>query len=170
MPTQSVYMPTNPTFIGNRGSPGKNENWMPLIGALSRKTCPVFLLPIRPLFVRIPKNKRAFNVGLESGESRRRRTLMPAKDGRHDYGGQTLRLVSANQCQHLGIVTRRGNAIFRHSLLNFGHLGKDEKGSEGMSEEERAWLQKAGQSLAVETVLKNRRSSARSLGLVSLYH
>jgi hypothetical protein len=69
-------------------------------------------------------------------------------------GAKRYVLSPPNQCQHLGIVTRRGNAIFRHSLLNFGHFGGDEKGEEGMSEEERAWLHKAGQSLAVETVLK----------------
>jgi hypothetical protein len=68
-------------------------------------------------------------------------------------GAKRYVLSPPNQCQHLGIVTRAGQCHFRQSLLNFGNFGTDEKG-EGMFEEERAWLQKAGQSRAVETVLK----------------
>jgi hypothetical protein len=37
-----------------------------------------------------------------------------------------------------------GNANFWHLLLNFWHLGKD-KQDEGMTKEDWAWLQKAGQ-------------------------
>jgi Cupin-like domain len=52
----------------------------------------------------------------------------------------------------LGIVTARGNPIFRHSLLNFGHLNHMDNPT--MPQEERDWLELAGTAQAVSTVLK----------------
>ena len=47
--------------------------------------------------------------------------------------------------------------MFRHSLLNFGYLNlleSDDPEVQTMPEEERAWLEVANDSMAVETVLK----------------
>ena len=62
-------------------------------------------------------------------------------------------------CGGLGVFTSRNSPIYRHSLLNFGHLKYlrddtlDDEGN-AMSSEERAWLERAAQADAVETVLK----------------
>ena len=72
-------------------------------------------------------------------------------------GAKRYILSPPNQCRNLGIVTQRGNSIFRHSLLNFGHishLNDDQQHDTTMSDEERAWLERSGQALAIETVLK----------------
>jgi hypothetical protein len=67
-------------------------------------------------------------------------------------GAKRYVLSPPNQCQHLGIVTARSSTLYRHSLLNFGHFAELE--NPDMPTEEREWLEKAGNSLAVETVLK----------------
>ena len=67
-------------------------------------------------------------------------------------GAKRYILSPPNQCGKLGIVTGRGNAIFRHSMLNFGHL--NEIDNPEMPEGEREWLDVAGDALAVEKVLK----------------
>lgn len=67
-------------------------------------------------------------------------------------GAKRYILSPPNQCSKLGIVTARDNAIFRHSMLNFGHM--NEINNNEMSDDERAWLERAGDSLAVDTILK----------------
>jgi hypothetical protein len=73
-------------------------------------------------------------------------------------GAKRYILSPPNQCRNLGIVTARGNAIFRHSLLNFGHINhlndQQQQNGTNMSDEERAWLERSGQALAIDTVLK----------------
>eukprot|EP00934_Nitzschia_sp_Nitz4_P007102 Nitzschia sp. Nitz4//scaffold332_size19022//5232//7076//NITZ4_008739-RA/size19022-processed-gene-0.18-mRNA-1//1//CDS//3329548198//7092//frame0 len=63
-------------------------------------------------------------------------------------GAKRYVLLPPNQCRHLGIVTLRQSPIFRHSILNLGHVVDPPRG------EQQEWLQRAGGSLAVETVLK----------------
>ncbi|GAX23087.1 hypothetical protein FisN_15Hh010 [Fistulifera solaris] len=67
-------------------------------------------------------------------------------------GAKRYILSPPNQCSKLGIFTDRKSPIFRHSLLNFGHL--NEMNDTNMSLEEREWLEKAATALSVETVLK----------------
>ena len=71
-------------------------------------------------------------------------------------GAKRYILSPPRECSKLGISTDRHVAIFRHSLLNFGHLihVDDPTKVDEMPEEERAWLQRAGQADAFETVLK----------------
>lgn len=79
-------------------------------------------------------------------------------------GAKRYVLHPPNQCAKLGIVTSRESSLFRHSLLNFARLNSVATGTseeedkdaddETMSPEERAWLKRAGTSMAVETVLK----------------
>ena len=70
-------------------------------------------------------------------------------------GAKRYILSPPRECSKLGIVTERENAIFRHSLLNFGNLDylETEQGK-NMSADERAWLERAKNSMAVDTVLK----------------
>ena len=77
-------------------------------------------------------------------------------------GAKRYILSPPRECSKLGIVTNRGNSIFRHSLLNFGHLdvllnndssSRDEN-EDAMPPLEREWLTSAGQAQAVDTVLK----------------
>uniref|UniRef100_A0A7S3L462 JmjC domain-containing protein n=1 Tax=Amphora coffeiformis TaxID=265554 RepID=A0A7S3L462_9STRA len=71
-------------------------------------------------------------------------------------GAKRYILSPPNACGKLGIFPDKNSPIFRHSLLNFGHikyLNDPEKG-EGMSDEEREWLERAATAPAVETVLK----------------
>jgi Cupin-like domain len=77
-------------------------------------------------------------------------------------GAKRYILSPPNQCSKLGIFKERTSPIARHSLLNFGHIRylDDESGKgngskiSDMSEEEKAWLELAASSHAVETVLK----------------
>jgi Cupin-like domain len=81
-------------------------------------------------------------------------------------GAKRYILSPPRACSKLGIFTHQKSPIFRHSLLNFGHLkylnnnNNDEEQRNGdneegrMSKEERAWLERASQAQAVETVLK----------------
>jgi hypothetical protein len=67
-------------------------------------------------------------------------------------GAKRYILSPPNQCPKLGIVLTRENPIFRHSLLNFGHLNYMD--NEEMPEGERAWLERSGEAMALDTVLK----------------
>ena len=90
-------------------------------------------------------------------------------------GAKRYILAPPKECASLGIVPWKLNAVFRHSLLNFGHInymnqtpesspdhkdGDDQKQQsrqwtgEHMSQVEREWMEIAGSSKAIETVLK----------------
>ena len=74
-------------------------------------------------------------------------------------GAKRYILSPPNQCSKLGIVTNHASALYRHSVLNFGHmqyLKNDDNSNDdnNMSSEEHEWLQRAGQAKAIETVLK----------------
>jgi hypothetical protein len=74
-------------------------------------------------------------------------------------GAKRYILSPPNQCSKLGIFTSKKSPIYRHSLLNFGHIkhlnnDKSSTKADGMSPEERAWLERASVSQAVQTVLK----------------
>lgn len=71
-------------------------------------------------------------------------------------GAKRYILSPPNACGKLGLFADHHSPIYRHSLLNFGHIKylNDPLLSEGMSEEEREWLERAASAPAVETVLK----------------
>jgi Cupin-like domain len=70
-------------------------------------------------------------------------------------GAKRYILSPPRECSKLGIVTLRGNTLYRHSLLNFGHLEYlDREEGKKMPERERAWLERSRSSLAIDTVLK----------------
>ena len=71
-------------------------------------------------------------------------------------GAKRYILSPPNACGKLGIFAGRNTAIFRHSMLNFGHIKylEDAKLREEMSPQERQWLERAATAPAVETVLK----------------
>jgi hypothetical protein len=74
-------------------------------------------------------------------------------------GAKRYILSPPNQCAKLGVFTSRKSSIYRHSLLNFGHIQylnahNNTTTKMEMSEQERAWLERASQAQSVETVLK----------------
>lgn len=76
-------------------------------------------------------------------------------------GAKRYILSPPRECSKLGIFTARKSSIYRHSLMNFAHIahlqqqdGGSSKVADGMSEEERHWLERAGQAQSLETVLK----------------
>ena len=71
-------------------------------------------------------------------------------------GAKRYILSPPNACGKLGIFADRNTAIFRHSMLDFGHIKylEDAKLREEMSPQERQWLERAATAPAVETVLK----------------
>jgi Cupin-like domain len=72
------------------------------------------------------------------------------------YGAKRYLLFPPSECNLLGIVTDRASPLYRHTVLNWSHYKhpQDGKWHEHMSQAERSWLERAGQALAVETVLK----------------
>ncbi|KAL7572749.1 hypothetical protein ACA910_009015 [Epithemia clementina (nom. ined.)] len=79
-------------------------------------------------------------------------------------GAKRYILSPPKACPDLGVFSTRESPIFRHSLLNFDHLAyledDDNDGKttdwlgQPMSEAERAWLRRASEAPALETVLK----------------
>lgn len=74
-------------------------------------------------------------------------------------GAKRYILSPPNQCSKLGIFTQKRSPIYRHSLLNFGHIryldnDPEDETVSGMSKEERDWLERSSSSHALETVLK----------------
>jgi Cupin-like domain len=69
-------------------------------------------------------------------------------------GAKRYILAPPNQCSRLGIFTGRDSPIYRHSLLNFGHIRYINEYGNGMSSQEREWLTRASTSQSLETVLK----------------
>lgn len=71
-------------------------------------------------------------------------------------GAKRYILSPPRACKKLGIVSSKGHASFRHSMLNYGHIALMENSeySEEMPEEEREWLEMTGTAEAVSTVLK----------------
>lgn len=71
-------------------------------------------------------------------------------------GAKRYLLWPPSECPRLGIDGRTSSSVYRHSLLNLGHLADRHHSSNNnnMSDLERAWLDRAATSQAVETVLK----------------
>jgi hypothetical protein len=67
-------------------------------------------------------------------------------------GAKRYILSPPRECSKLGVVTNEGSAIFRHSVLNFGHLSHMDRTD--MPDVERKWLERASSAMAVSTVLK----------------
>jgi len=71
-------------------------------------------------------------------------------------GAKRYILSPPKECNKLGIINKRGNALFRHSLLNFGHIAhlNNDIGKENMHPQERGWLELSKMALTIDTVLK----------------
>lgn len=120
---------------------------------------PSFSTPTGSFFVFHPQEQK----GIQCRFGERGVVAATHYDGGRNFvgmitGAKRYILSPPNQCNKLGVFTSKNSPIFRHSLLNFAHiqyLKKEEHGEEkGMSDEERQWLERAGQALSVETVLK----------------
>jgi hypothetical protein len=71
-------------------------------------------------------------------------------------GAKRYILAPPRECSKLGVIPSIKSPMYRHSILNYRHFDylHDDAQSAGMSDKERAWLQKAAGSQAIETVLK----------------
>jgi hypothetical protein len=67
-------------------------------------------------------------------------------------GAKRYILSPPRECSKLGIVNKRSSSVFRHSMLNFGHLNHMDDSR--MPEEERKWLERAGEAASLSTILK----------------
>jgi hypothetical protein len=67
-------------------------------------------------------------------------------------GAKRYILSPPKQCPKLGIVPLRGNAMFRHSMINFGHINLMD--DPDMPNGEKEWLEVSGGAMSLETVLK----------------
>jgi hypothetical protein len=117
------------------------------------KDLPSLSSPTETFFVFHPKEQK----GIQCRFGERGVTAATHYDGGRNMvamvtGAKRYILSPPRECSKLGIVAARGNTIFRHSLMNFGHLNYMDK--EEMPPEERAWLERAGQAQALSTVLK----------------
>jgi hypothetical protein len=68
-------------------------------------------------------------------------------------GAKRYILSPPRACKHLGVVSSKGHASFRHSMLNYGHIALMDT-RDDMPQEEREWLEIVGSADAVSTVLK----------------
>jgi hypothetical protein len=72
-------------------------------------------------------------------------------------GAKRYILSPPRECSKLGIISKQktpSSPLYRHSLLNYKHFEFLTNDDNGMSDKERAWLQKAAGSQTVETVAK----------------
>jgi hypothetical protein len=69
-------------------------------------------------------------------------------------GAKRYILSPPRECSNLGLFTQQKSPIRRHSVLNFGHISRLNDPESGMSDKERAWLERASRSQAIDTVLK----------------
>jgi hypothetical protein len=69
-------------------------------------------------------------------------------------GARRYVLAPPRECSKLGIITSQMSPMYRNSILNYRNFKYMHDASAGMSDKERAWLQIAAGSQAVETVVK----------------
>mmetsp|Transcript_13191 Transcript_13191/g.33219 ORF Transcript_13191/g.33219 Transcript_13191/m.33219 type:complete len:647 (+) Transcript_13191:92-2032(+) len=67
-------------------------------------------------------------------------------------GAKRYILSPPRACKRLGVVSNKGHASFRHSMLNYGHLSLVD--IPDIPAEEKEWLEMVGSAEAVSTVLK----------------
>jgi len=67
-------------------------------------------------------------------------------------GAKRYILSPPRACKQLGVVSTKGHASFRHSMLNYGRIAMMDR--EDMPQEEKEWLEIVGTAEAVSTVLK----------------
>lgn len=145
--------PHQPHFYWQAGV-DKEERYMPRSqwNFISRDL-PSFSSPSETFFVFEPESQK----GIQCRFGERGVTAATHFDSGRNMvamitGAKRYILSPPKACTKLAIVTTRENPIFRHSMLNFGHL--NEMDNPEMPENERAWLQRSSEALAVETVLK----------------
>jgi hypothetical protein len=143
-----------PHFYWQAGVPKTERHQPPADWTFISRDLPMLSSPTATFFVFEPDEQK----GIQCRFGERGVTAATHYDSGRNMvamitGAKRYILSPPRECSKLGIVTTRGNSIFRHSLLNFGnmkYLGEDE----GVSEEERGWLELASQSEAIDTILK----------------
>jgi hypothetical protein len=69
-------------------------------------------------------------------------------------GAKRYILSPPRECSKLGLFKERKSPIYRHSILNYGHILQLNASDSGMSAKESAWLERAATSDSIDTVLK----------------
>mmetsp|Transcript_50124 Transcript_50124/g.74837 ORF Transcript_50124/g.74837 Transcript_50124/m.74837 type:complete len:661 (-) Transcript_50124:100-2082(-) len=149
--------PDQPHFYWQAGVPPQERHQTKASWTFISKDLPSFSTPDEPTFFQWDPDAQK---GIQCRFGERGVTAATHYDGGKNMvamikGAKRYILSPPKECSKLGIVTIRGNSIFRHSLLNFGHinyLGTEE--GKGMSEEERGWMERASTSMAIDTILK----------------
>jgi hypothetical protein len=151
-----------PHFYWQSGVPREERMVPPNQWTFVSRDLPSFSSPAATFFVFDPSQQK----GIQCRFGERGVTAATHYDAGRNMvamitGAKRYILSPPRECSKLGIATARGNPIFRHSLLNFGHLdflnamgiGMDEDDAD-MPPLEREWLTSAGQAQAIDTVLK----------------
>jgi hypothetical protein len=70
-------------------------------------------------------------------------------------GAKRYILSPPRECGSLGLFTKKKTSpVYRHSMLNFGHVSRLDDPDPVLSEKERGWLERVAKSQAIDTVLK----------------
>lgn len=114
---------------------------------------PSFSSPNETFFVFHPENQK----GIQCRFGERGVVAATHYDGGRNFvgmvtGAKRYVLSPPRECPKLGVFKSNKSPIYRHSLLNFGHI--TQINHPDMSIEERRWLELAGDAQSVETVLK----------------
>lgn len=168
---------SKPHFYWQSGVPREERNQPQWRWSFISKDLPSWSSPTKTFFVFEPESQKG--IQCRFGE----RGVVAATH--YDSGRNMIAMVTGakryilappKECPNLGIVPWKFNSIFRHSLLNFGHINylnntaasELDDGEQGnlrgqetpkwkgdhMSQVEREWMEIAAGSQAVETVLK----------------
>lgn len=149
----SSLHPHQPHFYWQAGV-DRGERHMPMSQwTFISRDLPSFSSPTETFFVFEPESQK----GIQCRFGERGVTAATHFDSGRNMvamitGAKRYILSPPKACTKLGIVTKRENPIFRHSMLNFGHL--NEIDNPEMPQDEREWLKRSSEALAVETVLK----------------
>jgi len=137
-----------PHFYWQAGVPPEEREMPTSQWSFISKDLPSFSSPNATLFCPQPSEQK----GIQCRFGERGVTAATHYDAGQNYigmisGAKRYILHPPNQCSKLGIVPHRESSLFRHSPLYFGKTSSEDP-------LEQAWLDRAGSSLAVETVLK----------------
>ncbi|CAJ1919123.1 unnamed protein product [Cylindrotheca closterium] len=145
--------PNQPHFYWQAGVDKEERNLPKSKWTFISKDLPSFSSPTETFFVFNPEAQK----GIQCRFGERGVTAATHFDAGRNMiamvtGAKRYILSPPKECSKLGIVPTRGNAMFRHSMLNFGHINLMHEPD--MPQDERDWLEESGDAMSLETVLK----------------
>ncbi|KAL3908160.1 MAG: hypothetical protein SGILL_008591 [Bacillariaceae sp.] len=151
-----VGLPANqPHFYWQAGVDKKERKQDPKEWCFISRDLPSFSSPSKTFFVFEPEQQK----GIQCRFGERGVTAATHYDSGRNMiammtGAKRYILSPPKECSKLGIVNNPENAIYRHSMLNLGHLNELEDKAGDMSKHEQEWLERAGTAESLSTVLK----------------